>query len=145
MWFILAIGASLFWGLSYVSSEQLYKKVSVLTGFGLTSLFAAIFVLTLSWLNGSLEKDFAQISSSKTVFGWLVAAILTTFLAELCIGFSITTKNATLASLIEISYPLFIVLFGWILLRYNYLNTYSVAGGICIMIGVLLVYKSSGI
>jgi len=145
LWLLLAVSASLFWGLSYVFSEQLYKKISVLTGFGLTSLFAAALVLTLSWIRGNLHKDIAQISSSNVVLGWLVAAIITTFLAELCIGFSISEKNATLAGLIEISYPLFIVLFSWLLFKQNHLNLYSLIGGGCIIVGVLLVYKSSGV
>lgn len=144
LWFILAVGASLFWGLSYVFSEHLYKSVSVLTGFGLNSLIGATLALILSWKQGYLFKDLHQISSSNTTLHWFIGAVLAGFIAELCIGFSISEKNATLAALIEISYPLFIALFSWILFKQNHLNLYSLIGGSCIIIGVLLVYKSSG-
>lgn len=40
-------------------------------------------------------------------------------IAELLIGFSIVAKNATLSGLIEISYPIFIALFSYILFRHT--------------------------
>jgi drug/metabolite transporter (DMT)-like permease len=60
-------------------------------------------------------------------------------IAELFIGFSITAKNATLAGLIEISYPIFIALFSFILFR-SVVNLPTMLGGMIIFVGVFVIY-----
>ena len=61
-------------------------------------------------------------------------------LAELFIALSIVSKNATIAGMIEISYPLFIALFAYLIFRESELNWGIAAGGALIMAGVLTVY-----
>ena len=47
----------------------------------------------------------------------MIAGILALLIAEVFIGFSIVAKNATLAGLVEISYPIFIALFSYLLFK----------------------------
>ncbi len=61
-------------------------------------------------------------------------------LAELCIGASITKQNAEVSSLIEISYPLFIALFGLLFFQENNANGGTIVGGILIFAGVVAIY-----
>jgi drug/metabolite transporter (DMT)-like permease len=48
-------------------------------------------------------------------------------------------KNPTLVSLIEISYPLFVVLFAWIFFREMQLNPRTLFGGLLVLFGVAVI------
>lgn len=139
MWIIFALGASFFWGMSYVFSEEIYKKISVFTW--LTIVSAAIFVLAIvmAYVTGSLKSDIATITASKRLMWYVLGGILALFAAELLIGFSITAKNATLAGLIEISYPIFIALFSYILFK-TVLTTPTIVGGFVVFLGIFIIY-----
>ena len=139
MWIVFALGASVFWGMSYVFNEEIYKKISVFTALGIASL--AIFVLTIlmAYFTGNLKPDLMAIASSKKLMWYVVGGVLALFVAELFIGFSIAAKNATLAGLIEISYPLFIVLFSYILFK-STVTIPTMIGGFIIFSGVFIIY-----
>ncbi len=70
----------------------------------------------------------------------VVAETIGLILAELFIAFSITNKNATLSGLIEISYPIFIAIFSYLLFRENQINTATIAGGILIFLGIFIIF-----
>jgi hypothetical protein len=48
MWIIFALGASVFWGISYVLSEEIYKKISIFTSLGIASFVISITTLLIS-------------------------------------------------------------------------------------------------
>ena len=140
MWIILALGASIMWGLTYVLNEQVYKKISVITSIGISALFMSIAMLVAAYAGGLLKRDLTAISSSNKLFFLVVAETIALILAELFIGFSITNKNATLAGLIEISYPIFIALFAYLIIKETQVNIGTVFGGILIFVGVAVIY-----
>jgi drug/metabolite transporter (DMT)-like permease len=139
MWVLLALSASLFWGLSYVFNEEIYKHMSVFTALSIMSF--AIFVATavMAYVTDNLKPDLVALTTSKRLVWYLVGGIMALLIAELFIGFSITAKNATLAGLIEISYPIFIALFSFILFR-SVVNLPTMLGGMIIFIGVFVIY-----
>lgn len=141
MWILFAIGASVFWGLTYVFNEQVYKKISVLTSLALASLVIFIITLALSYFSNNLKPDLISIASSKKLLLFVVLGIIALLIAELFIGFSITAKNATLSGLIEISYPIFIALFSYILFKNTQLTTSVLIGGILIFAGIFIIYS----
>jgi drug/metabolite transporter (DMT)-like permease len=57
---------------------------------------------------------------------------------------AINEKNATMASLLEISYPLFIILITLIFLHQIHLNAAGLAGAVLILAGCVLVVFSRG-
>ena len=61
-------------------------------------------------------------------------------MAEILIGLSIANKNAVFAGLIEISYPVFILLFAYLLFNENSLNLSILAGGTFVFIGVFIIF-----
>jgi drug/metabolite transporter (DMT)-like permease len=97
-------------------------------------------MLFVSYRVGFLKEDIITISTSKRLVILVVAEALAFVLAELFIGLSITTKNAALAGLIEISYPLFIMLFSYFLFKENQLNVSTAAGGLFIFFGIFIIY-----
>jgi drug/metabolite transporter (DMT)-like permease len=95
--------------------------------------------LALSYGTGFLRKDLVSLSGSKRLLLLVTAETITLILAELAIGFSITEKNATLAGLIEISYPIFIAIFAYFILKEKVSLT-TIIGGILIFVGVFVIY-----
>lgn len=56
---------------------------------------------------------------------------------------AIGEKNATLASLIEISYPFFVALFAWLFFREVQVSVPTIVGGLMILGGVTVVFLSN--
>ncbi|MFA6585977.1 MAG: DMT family transporter [Candidatus Paceibacterota bacterium] len=139
MWIIFALSASLFWGVSYVLSEQIYKKISVFTSLGIAFLVVSIISIVISYFNNSLKSDLVSIYSSKNLLWYVIGGIVALMIAESCIGLSIVSKNATLAGLIEISYPIFIAIFSYLLFN-NKVTLPTILGGIMIFLGVFVIY-----
>ncbi len=140
MWIIFALGASLMWGLNYVINEQVFKNISVVTTLALTTIMTGIVMLLIATGGHFLQQDLTIITSSRRVLFLIIASTITLIVAELLIGFSITAKSATLAGLIEISYPIFIALFAYLLFKENQLNAPTAIGGALIFIGVFVIY-----
>ena len=140
MWIVFALGASVLWGLSYVLFEQVYKKISIMTALWIVCLIMFGAMLIGSILTGSLKPDMFAIQSSKKLQWLLLGGIATAILADVFIALSITNKNATLAGLVEISYPIFIALFAYLLFKQTQLNTATIIGGILIFTGVFIIY-----
>lgn len=140
MWIIFALAASAFWGLSYVFHEQVYRHLSIYTTIAIHASVLAVTFLALALGKGLLREDVATILSSQKVITLLIASVSVFMLAELFIALSIVSKNATLAGLIEISYPIFIALFAYLIFRESELNTGVAIGGAIIMLGVLVVF-----
>lgn len=85
-------------------------------------------------------EDLGAIRRSNQLLGLVVAETIVLMLAEVFIGLSITNKNATLAGLIEISYPVFIILFAYLLFKENQLSISAAAGGSLIFLGIFIIY-----
>lgn len=139
MWIILALGASMFWGMSYVLSEEIYKKISLFTSLAISSFVIFLISLLISIFHKSFKADLAVIASSRNLFWYVVIGILCFLIAELFIGFSIISKNATLAGLIEISYPIFIAIFSYILFR-SKISIPTIIGGAVVFFGIFIIY-----
>ena len=140
MWLLLATLASMFWGVEYSINEQLYRKISVPTVLaieGLAYLFIAIGIIIFT---GTFRADIATLGSSWRLMGLIAVATCAVTAATFLTGFVITYQNATLAGLIEISYPLFIALFAYLLFKESELNVGTSLGGLLIFGGVALVY-----
>ena len=140
MWVVYALLASIIWGFDYVLAEKLLKKISPATLLSFELFFATIAVFLFSLMGGRLVKDISTITHSRQTGLFLFFGVLTFALANVLTAYSIQTKNATLASLVEISYPLFIVLVGWILFREHALSSSVLVGGILIFIGIFVIF-----
>lgn len=140
MWILFALGASAVWGLTYVLGEQIYEKISVITSLSLATFISGFVMLVIAWLTGFLHKDVVTLAHDRRILGLSIAEAVCLMVAELLIGFSIVEKNATLAGLIEISYPIFIALFAYLVFKENQVNTGTIVGGFIIFVGVFLVY-----
>ena len=136
-WYISAIGAALAWGVHYPLVDYALKRISLVTVLLLTAL--PILLLTPFFLR-TLATDFAlmRTMSLREVMP-ILAICVTTVLGTVLLFLSIDSKNATLASLIEISYPVFVALFAWLLFREIHLTPTIAVGAILVFAGVTVI------
>ena len=140
MWLALAVSASVLWGIAYALHEQVYRHVSVLTSLTISYAVATVGLMIALVATKAYRNDLATIFGSKQVMLLIGAEAAVSVLAALLIGFSIQGKDATVAGLVEMSYPLFIIIFSYLLFREGHL-TWSVAlGGALIFAGVAVIH-----
>ncbi len=141
MWFVYALSASIIWGISYAASGRAIERgVSPLVFFTLYALVGALMGLGALAVAGKLDALPNEIRAVGKDWPWLAVAVFASGIGALLIYMAIGEKNATLASLIEISYPLFVAFFAWLFFRETQFNAATVLGAALIMSGVGVVF-----
>jgi len=140
-WYLAAIGAAIIWGIHYPLIDFAMKRLSVYSVL-LISVLPVLFLMPMFLRD--LARDIEVFKLLPTNEQWLVAAIgLTSTLGAVLLYLSVNSKNATLASLIEITYPVFVVLFAYLFFRQVHVNTSVILGGLMILIGAgLIIYNN---
>lgn len=137
-WIWYALLASIMWGLSYIINQITLNFFSAIE---LLLFEALIVVITLGgYLIGTSNlgtflgklSDFKQLSLI-VLSSWIY------LVASLLIYKSISYSNASLASIIESSYPFFTVFFAYIILGQEHLNFKSALGFILMFCGIVIV------
>ncbi len=136
-WYLAALGAALVWGVHYPLIDNALKRVSLPAVLLLTAV--PILLVVPFWF-GTLADDWRTLGT----IPWrerlpILAVALTSLTATVLLFVSIGGKNATLASLIEISYPVFVALFAWLLFREIQVNASVVIGGLLVFTGVVVI------
>jgi drug/metabolite transporter (DMT)-like permease len=143
MWFALAISAAALWGVTYAVIGRLVKEASVPTLMFLTSSIAAVLTLTYALASRRFLPDMRHLASSRYLLALVAALIVTSVLANVAIMYSIAGRNATLAAIIEIAYPLFTALAVWLLFGEKQLTPSTMVGGLLIFSGALVISLTS--
>ena len=140
-WYLAAIGAAIIWGIHYPLIDFAMKRLSVYSVL-LISVLPVLFLMPMFLRD--LARDIEVFKLLPTNEQWLVAAIgLTSTLGAVLLYLSVNSKNATLASLIEITYPVFVVLFAYLFFRQVHVNTSVILGGLMILVGAgLIIYNN---
>lgn len=134
--FIYAIGAAVTWGLVYNIDQKILSGTSPITLLFIDSVITAIIFLPFMLFDhGSIKT---LITSGKSnlmlVFGSILLAVLANFL----IFSAIKNIGASYASIIEIAYPFFVVLFSIIFFRMAPTVPFFI-GGLLIFIGSAII------
>lgn len=133
-WYLAAIGAALIWGIHYPLIDYALKRVSLVTVLVLTAL--PIIAATPFFFTRIVSDYHTVLAMHWTERVPVLALAITSLLATVLLFVSIDNKNATLTSLIEISYPIFVALFAFLLFRDVHLNMSALIGGVLIIVGV---------
>ncbi len=140
-WYIPAIAAAVVWGLHYPLIEHALRRVSLTTVVLLTALPMALLALAFP---ARLAADWRVVTALPAGERWLIGLIAFTSLAgTVLLYLAVRGRNATLASLIEISYPAFVALFAWLLFREWQLNAGVLAGAGLVFLGTTLIIINS--
>jgi drug/metabolite transporter (DMT)-like permease len=144
MWIVYALAASIIWGVSYAASGRVIERgMSPLTFFFYYAAFGAVagaLALAASGRLGGLAQDLRELGPD---WVWFAVAMISSAAGTLLIYVAIGEKNATLASLIEISYPLFVALFAWLFFRQVQINAMTLVGACMILGGVAVVFLAN--
>ena len=139
MWLVYAVSAAAVWGLDYALGERVLKnKISPTSLMTVQMALGTMFFLTVGYA-GSLKQDFQIIISDRKVLGLTLAAIASFNFGNWLIFLSIQAKNATIAGLIELCYPVFTALFTYFLFKENHLSPSVLVGSIFILIGIFII------
>ena len=140
MWIFLSIAAALVWGIDYSLTEKVVKKIQFSSLLTIELFFGFLVMLTLTLLSGSYKTDWQILLGSKQLMGFTVAIIASFTIGTVLITLAIGAKNATLAGLIEVSYPVFIALFSWLFFKDVDVNPWTALGGALVLTGVGMIY-----
>ena len=143
-WWIYALISAACWGAQYVLMESLFRKVDFAAAFSFLSLMNGILVSAIFWVLYP-RQNWAKLWESWPTIWMMILYLLFGTGAYLFNALAINEKNATMVSLLEISYPLFIILFTLIFLRELHLNAAGLAGAVLILAGCVLVVFSRGV
>ena len=140
-WYVTALGAALIWGVHYPLVDFALKRVSVFSVLLLTVL-PVLLLMPVFLRDVANDLDAVQLLPVRQQL--MIAAIgLTSLLGAVLLYISIAGKNATLASLIEITYPVFVAFFAYLIFRQIHLNTSVVVGGLMVIAGAgLIIYNN---
>ena len=145
LWIVYALSASVLWGIGYVLSEKILKETAISPAFLMlaSQIICIPLYIGLCYYLGQIKTGIGALFSSQAIF-WLVAVHAATLvIGNFLILNSVVEKNATLATLIEITYPLFVALFAFLILKEAQLNWGTAFGGALVFIGVITIYLKS--
>src|SRR5690606_32944924 len=104
-----------------------------------TGFFYFIVSLCLCLYMGQMKPGLQTIVENKAVFGLSIFTALCYVMGALLVYIAIQMKNASLVGLIEITYPLFTLLFAYLLFRDVQITPWTAAGGMLILSGVAII------
>jgi drug/metabolite transporter (DMT)-like permease len=141
LWFIYALGAAILWGYSYALSDKVMRAdISPLFLMVVTGALYFIFSIIIALAAGQLKGGFVTIFSDKKLFIELMVLAICYVAGSFLIYVAISLKNATAVNLIEISFPIFTLIFAYFMLKEIQVNMAMVIGGLMIFGGIGVIY-----
>lgn len=139
MRFVYSLIVAIARGIQYAILEKLLVQMPIAVMCFFSTLFNLFFrtcVMYFGKYNFNIKK---YLHDKNTLLFFVVVTVL--FLcANALILFAIKSKNATVASLIEITYPIFVIIFSFIFFRSVHINRQTAIGGTLILWWIALVY-----
>ncbi len=137
--FLYAFGAAIVWGVVYCIDQRVLDVTSPLLLLFIDSLVTALIMLPFLFYERHSLKQ--VLHSGKINIELMLISILLAGVANFLIFCGIKTLGASSASIIEIMYPFFVVLFSYFFFKATP-NVYFVIGAILIFAGsALIVYQ----
>jgi drug/metabolite transporter (DMT)-like permease len=134
-----AMLASITWGLVYTLDQKILERISLLTLLIINSTITLLICVPLVFLIKRTDI-IALTTSGGSLVKLMVMASLFTLVANFFMFTSIKQMNAATASMLEISYPFFVVLFSFLILKAP-LNISVLIGGVLIFFGSLIIIR----
>ena len=136
--FCLALLTSIFWGMTYAATQMVTRFVDPKTYLIFSCLLSASLYSLWGYLDGSLYKDLSEGNLNKTI-NFALLASLAAFIASFCSVMAVKLNGATMASVVEISYPVFVIVFLYFITGINNFNWIVTLGGLTIFAGTAIV------
>lgn len=136
--FILAVVASVLWGLTYCLDERVLSSLSVFKLYFLHCLCGVLVAGVILLVQGASPASLISIDTATSSLPLVGLTLITATAAALAILGSIQLLGANKSAVLEISYPLFVALFSVLLFK-GQLQLPVVVGGVFIFIGSAII------
>lgn len=136
--FVLAVLASVLWGLTYCLDERVLSSLSVYKLYFLHCLCGAVVAGAVLLVQGNSVASLFQIGTPTASLPLVGLTLATATAAALSILGSIQLLGANKSAVLEISYPLFVALFSTLLFQ-GQLQLPVVIGGLFIFVGAAVI------
>lgn len=137
MYLFLPFMAAALYGLGYILIERLLKGVSIVSYMTLNSIFFTAILLILSVIRR--EEGMFSIFLEKNTASLFLAALFVNASAWIMTLLSLKNNSAVYTSFAEISYPLFVVIFLFLIFGIRQWNGMTLLGGAVIFFGSLII------
>ncbi|RTK99926.1 MAG: hypothetical protein EKK57_08445 [Proteobacteria bacterium] len=137
-WFWLALSAAVLWGLGYTINQNTLKVFSPLELLFFESLIIAVILGIYLLISGKLPTLLIKLQDWRNL-GLIALSSFIYMAASILIFTSINSSNATIAAIIESCYPIFTVIFAFLIFGEIQLNLISALGFVLIIAGIILV------
>ena len=133
---LYAIGAAVTWGVVYTIDQRVLRGASPFALLFIDSILTALLLLPIVFF----EKNSLTSITSSSVRIWLliVASLILAALANYFIFSAIKILGASTASIFEIAYPFFVILFTSVIFQ-KAPNVYSLLGAVLIFAGAAVI------
>ena len=136
-WYVAALGAAITWGIYYPLVDMALKRISL---YSVILLSMVPILLALPWFLKTVSEDIETVKVLPPSEQWAIVLLgLVGLFGEVMVYMAISGKNATLASLIEMTYPVFVVFFAFVFYRQVHITPSVFAGGLMILIGAAVI------
>lgn len=144
LWIILAVSASVLWGLGYAVSEKvlntgLHPSILMLT----TATITFPLFIFLAFYLDQVKPGIAILSANPKLILMMLINSVCIVIGAYLILVAINLKNATLVNMIEMTYPLFTALFAYLILKEVQLTQWTLIGGALILSGLAVIAVKS--
>lgn len=133
---IFAIGAAVAWGIVYAIDQKILLELSPVALLFLYSLTSAIMLAPFVFLERGLWGSIVTMSKDTALF--VAVSLVLSLVANVLILYAIQSLGAATASVLEITYPIFVVLTTLILFG-TFPSAYVLIGGFIILVGAMVV------
>ena len=140
-WYIAALGAAITWGIYYPLVDMALKRISLFSVILLSMI--PVLLVTPLFLK-VIGDDIETVKTLSVSEQWIIASLgLIGLFGEVMVYLAISGKNATLASLIEMTYPLFVVIFAYVFYKQMHVTASVFIGGLMVLVGSgLIIYNN---
>lgn len=135
---ILSLFAAMSWGLAYVLEQKALLDFSVLKFLFYKSLLFLIVIIPIAFFSERAELKLSMSDWTILTRPFFLALIVINLTADFLILKSIQTVGASTAAIFEVIYPLFTVIFAFLILKES-IHWLTAVGGIIIVFGSALV------
>ncbi len=136
--FLYALGAAITWGLVYTIDQKILSGISPITLLFINSVITTIIMSPFVFFNHESIKSVLHWNNTTRIL--IIISVILATLASFFIFSGIKKLGSETASMIEIAYPFFVVLFSFIFFRATP-NIYFFMGGALIFIGSIIIIK----
>lgn len=130
--FIYAFGTAIIWGLTYTIEQKMLTALSPTMILFTNSVIASLIMLPFIFFGDSSIKAFIVYSKANLII--VALSIILPIIANILLLTAIKSLGASTASIIEIAYPFFVVIFSLIFFRVSPSLSFYI-GGLFIFIG----------